>query len=841
MGDTPAGAPQPAVTLDDLSMNQLSALRPPSNLSLGGGGRMVPSASSAPAAPATAVDATTWDRARRLWLVKHFLGAVTSVETGAPVDRATSELNSLMAMGGALRGDIYTVLQSKTPLTPVSPTPALVAFLKEKGSLSALAAFVAQDPDVWSAEEEEEDREAPKYAKTWVFPRVSRPPPQANSEVVDEWMILAWRAQDLLSRSDRPPALDDALRARGEELVGPLFRVFRCADSRASVFHVCAVLDRLVKAVPDVVTTYLAAISARTKRIFESLLENAHFSPVACLLVELHSIRGFSIEEPQKGGCRDADALQRYRKRITQTSWLVVAAKRVAALATAANPPSPATSVEPERCVGLANFVRLTLERLSGTPRAPHNEADSFEAAMLKPLTAPAVVKELVLAAARVDRTTNSLACVAIVDIVEALTEIATNARLSSSSTGPPPGGEGPDGGGAGGDIDGMAEGGKTPTPPARTIAEKRAELARLRALEEAKTKAEFVNRLAPMARDLKAVFSDMGNTDASKSVGESLARTEEADARNDQLRAECGQHSTYVVDVPLTHRRLVLLRALLTMVSSNPKDRVPSLLATRLPWELMVKWQARHPNSSLLQGLFAEAFQMAVMAPAKQMDAAQDVLVKRGVLQHLCARLTSAESATDHAHVVKCCNLVRLRGEELEASGEDEHWLVELLRTSAEWDAVQSRLARATRMQLEPLLERSSSGVGVLDDEVDGPAQALQKMFLSDPTNPLTAVSAEFAAAAAVKEVTDISLGSAFAKSLGFVAGGSQAGKGKGKASKPGTPGVATAAAAASMDGLDDLDDWSSEDEDNGKGGSGAGGKKKPGSKKKKGGKKKR
>jgi hypothetical protein len=238
-------------------------------------------------------------------------------------------------------------------------------------------------------------------------------------------------------------------------------------------------------------------------------------------------------------------------------------------------------------------------------------------------------------------------------------------------------------------------------------------------------------------------------------------------------------RHSSYEIDSPFSFRRLTLVRALVA-VSTTPD------LLVKIPWASFCRWQIKYPNNSLYQHEFVTLFERAIKCDYDAC-ALRTCLVELKFLSHLTTRLQEYSDATDHGHVLKCLNMLRLRCDQLP----DTHWLVEFLSEDEQWQECSDTLSAATRRLLMPLKDETP----VRGGGARGPASALHSIFASDPDNPLSGGLLEDYKALAEQEaldMMDIGLGSAYAKALGFDnaaladPNGGDVGDGAGHADKP-------------------------------------------------------
>lgn len=181
--------------------------------------------------------------------------------------------------------------------------------------------------------------------------------------------------------------------------------------------------------------------------------------------------------------------------------------------------------------------------------------------------------------------------------------------------------------------------------------------------------------------------------------------------------------------------------------------------------------WQVQYPQNSMLQNEVCKALQ-TVLVNSPAAEECKPAIVECKLVSHLIRR--AKEDDTDHAHVIKCLNLLRLKADLMPK----QHWLTQYLKSHSAWVEFLPELKRQTQIVLEPWLNDLPNGanpVVPLNNRVDSAVSALNALFLSDPDNPLNAVSRQISQDMADKEkadlVLDLELGSRYAKSLGFIA----------------------------------------------------------------------
>jgi len=601
------------------------------------------------------------------------------------------------------------------------PTDGLLRAFKEPITVEAFASLITMDPTPMG--KLDEDFVDPKYQKPFLFDTTYQ---GSSSPDGDEDLKRAHRAMRIIVSDQQQ--VNDMIRMKPAELVAPLFRAFRCQDSKASVFHLCKCIDAILKVSGEAVLTYLTG--PRMKVCLNGLLANLHCSVVVDTMFSLITIRPGMFVRP--------DTLKAYQKKLGQVDVVSTLL---------ANISSKETSLALK--LGSSDLLGRVLVHFDSMAVAPPNEGDIGEALLFKSLCSVECLEKLANAAASQDESYEPA-----VLVFSTLCKIAAKGKLSTSAP---------------------------VSPVADDVDEDKAQAeANAKQQDKKNTRRKIKDfvppppppveqaRLAKLGNELKPLLKSARISSLCAPVLEAT----EAASKVSSGSGEKYRHTSYEVSSPFGHKRFEWLRSLGYLLELDPQIPVP--------WKCLVAWQAQYPQNSLVQNEFSKILQ-TILVNSVCSDECKPAIVECKLVTHLIKR--AKEYDTDHAHVLKCLNLLRLKADLLPKS----HWLSQYLKSHSGWVEYLPDLRKATQVTLEPLLREElpsqqnpvvGHGFQSAEDrkrksDFDGPAAALQSLFMNDPDNPLTALarqtSQEYAAQEKAQVVMDIDLGSRFAKSLGF------------------------------------------------------------------------
>jgi len=213
-------------------------------------------------------------------------------------------------------------------------------------------------------------------------------------------------------------------------------------------------------------------------------------------------------------------------------------------------------------------------------------------------------------------------------------------------------------------------------------------------------------------------------------------------------------RHPGYVTPVPFTYLRFLLVNLLVEIVLADSKR-----LLAKVPletWRVLINWFFHYPHSNLYHSLFYKF--MCRVVRINDEVVLQTILKKARLVSHLVDHF-SKSSTTDgnRGFILQLCNVLRLQAATLPPSS----WLRSFLQSHDPWRKFLPQLRSITEKEQEvglgiavPTFRRYLSG----QDLQGVPGLGVDLDQINEMTD------------AAEVEIMSIDLGSAYARSLGFV-----------------------------------------------------------------------
>lgn len=595
------------------------------------------------------------------------------------------------------------------------PTDGITKAFADPVCVEAFLSFVTRDPTaLGDVQEDFMDR---RYFKPHTFSTVSG---GAGEDGVE--LKRAYRTTNVLhSLADYPTAvLSQVCVAKSEIILSSLFRAFRAENSPASVFHLCKVLEAMIKLSPSKAVEYLVE-GQRLKLCLTSLIANTHCSVVVDLLCNLFRMPLVRDTNAGVERLRLVDTLPGELKKHFQRRLGLVDPVQLLIN----NLPGDLAEGSVEVLTQLLGNFELNIMAKLGGEMAVTEQT-------LKPLSDSNNVDKLVrLATAE----SNSFALALLVQ----LAKLAATGRLNNALVS---GGAGANGA--------EAEDEDLPRKKPTNIKTARAASKAVQHQQQAERDAQ--SKLSKLRQELQQVFR------TKRHLALLCASLESAEDDPKTLL----KHTSYVCNVSFSYHRMELLRTVGFLVELTAPDKT-STAATApaiVPWKQLIQWQGAYPQNSLLQHEFCRLLQFTLL---HREDELKQAMGERKLLSQLIRRAKESND-TDHAHAMQCLNLLRLKqdllAKVLTPKLLHKHWLVQYLKSHSGWMAFQPELKRATQRTFRAVTQ-----------EEPGAATAIHDMFQKDPDNPLNQGVMELTSSLAEQEQSnvDIELGSEFAKLLGF------------------------------------------------------------------------
>ena len=436
------------------------------------------------------------------------------------------------------------------------PTPGLLKAFEQPLTVEAFSSLITMDPTPLG--DIENDFEDSRYQKSYVFNLA--PQSTSSEELLD--MRNAHRAMSILTAEQ--PQLNIVLRTKPFEIIAPMFRAFRTQNSKASVFHLCKVIDVMLKMNPEAVLTYLTG--PRLKLCLQGLLANLHCSAVVDTVFSLITIR-CSLEN----GLRP-DTLRAYHKKLGHSNPIGTISEFAV---------SPDASVALR--IGATDLILRLLLHYDAIPLELPNDSDLGESFLFKSLLNEQFLEGLAQAAESTDDASDSALM-----LFAALCKLAAKGKLATTAPIAP--------------VEDEDDKPKPAVPENQKPGGRR----RLKDfVPPPQAPAPKEDRLTKLGNELK---SSLKSESISTACAKALAATEvvvkDADASSHKQK-----HTSYECVRPFTYRRLEWLRVMNHLLELDYRIAVP--------WKSLVAWQQQYPQNSMLQNEFSKALQTVLTASA--------------------------------------------------------------------------------------------------------------------------------------------------------------------------------------------------------------------------------
>ncbi|CAH0517830.1 unnamed protein product [Peronospora belbahrii] len=503
-----------------------------------------------------------------------------------------------------------------------------------------------------------------------------------NQDNVTLELMTSYRATMLLTNDDTAEALLTLLGDKSKLLTRCLFRVFQ-RDAKGNLRHACRVIDQLLRFYLDDVYDVLGKDASTVARYMGSMLPYLEHAPVAELFLTLvckpHSaavMRFYTSTPPKKWA---------FFRALSEWKVLLVLANHVCS-----------TEYGETHTVGAADVFVELLDRLA---------ADENGQLLLQPAAyCPELLEGLIYAAVElkdskkttqrtVGQRTAAMKCVF---------------RLLQKST--------------------LEKVQGPPTSPYQSFGATIVNLVpnQLGALRE-KIYELVEQHLGELLKYLIQKYVsqqniEMPDEESGKPLPESAVR-----------------HTAYVVKVPFTELRLILVETLVEVMTHNP--RLMSEYFDANVWRVLVTWFFEYSHNNLYHAAF---YQLVFIALRTDNQQALEVLVKKLKLATLLVEHYRADgdSTSNKGYILQICNAIRLQA----ASQSPDAFLRNFLQSHTTWRGFEQELRDRTS-----LLCVNGLGFAV--------PQAVRPGYQKDSWQMLNE-----------EQDAGIDHGSEFARSLGFV-----------------------------------------------------------------------
>ncbi|KAH9262881.1 hypothetical protein BASA82_000110, partial [Batrachochytrium salamandrivorans] len=448
------------------------------------------------------------------------------------------------------------------------PTDGITKAFADPVCVEAFLSFVTRDPTaLGDVQEDFMDR---RYFKPHSFSAV------VSSTTGEDGGELkrAYRTTNVLhSLADHPTAvLSQVCVAKSEIILSSLFRAFRAENSQASVFHLCKVLEAMIKLSPSKMVEYLVE-GQRLKLCLTSLIANTHCGVVVDLLSSL--LRMPLVRDANSGVERlrlVGTLLPELRKHFQRRLGLVDPVQLLLN-----NLPGDLAEGSVEVLTQLLGNFELNIVATMGSEMAVMEQT-------LKPLSDLNNVDKLVRLATM---ESNPYALALLVQ----LSKLAATGRLNNALVS----------GGAGANGT-EAEDEDLPQKKPTNIKSARAASKAVQNQQQAERDAQ--SKLTKLRQELRQVFC------TKRHLALLCASLESAEDDPKSLL----KHTSYVCNVSFSYHRMELLRTVGFLVELTAPDKTTPSAPGIIPWKQLVRWQGAYPQNSLLQHEFSRLVQFTLL-----------------------------------------------------------------------------------------------------------------------------------------------------------------------------------------------------------------------------------
>lgn len=161
-------------------------------------------------------------------------------------------------------------------------------------------------------------------------------------------------------------------------------------------------------------------------------------------------------------------------------------------------------------------------------------------------------------------------------------------------------------------------------------------------------------------------------------------------DSPNKPLPESAVRHTAYVVKVPFTEFRLMLVDALVEIVAHNPSTLSDHFDAH--VWRVLLAWFFEYAHNNLYHAAF---YQLVFIALRTDNQATLEILIKK--LKLVTALIeyyrNHAVNTSNKGYILQCCNVIRLQA----ASQSPDAFLRNFLQSHTTWRGFQAELREVT------------------------------------------------------------------------------------------------------------------------------------------------
>ncbi|CAI5704906.1 unnamed protein product [Peronospora effusa] len=508
-------------------------------------------------------------------------------------------------------------------------TASLVSALSNDALLAHFVTFVARV----DSDSEQTLPDGPDAAKVATTEDVANRREDETQENVTEELVTSYRATMLLTNDDTAEALLTFLGDKSKLLTRCLFRVFQC-DAKGNLRHACRVIDQLLRFYLDDVYDVLGKDASTVARYMGAMLPYLEHAPVAELFLTLvckpHSaaaMRFYTSTPPKKWA---------FFRALSEWKVLLVLANHVCS-----------TEYGETHTVGAADVFVELLDRLA---------ADENGQLLLQPAAyCPELLEGLIRAAVELEDSKKTMQR----SVGQRTAAMKCVFRLLQKST--------------------LEKVQGPPTSPYQSFG---ATIVNL-----------VPNQLGPLREKIyELVEQHLG--ELLKYLIQKYVIQQNIEMPNEEsgkpLPEGAVRHTAYVVKVPFTELRLMLVETLVEVMAHNP--RLMSEHFDVNVWRVLVTWFFEYSHNNLYHAAF---YQLVFIALRTENQQALKVLVKKLRLATLLVEHYRADGdvTSNKGYILQICNAIRLQA----ASQSPDAFLRNFLQSHTTWRGFEKELRDRT------------------------------------------------------------------------------------------------------------------------------------------------
>ncbi|CAH0493142.1 unnamed protein product [Peronospora farinosa] len=508
-------------------------------------------------------------------------------------------------------------------------TASLVSALSNDALLAHFVTFVARV----DSDSEQTLPDGPDAAKVATTEDVANRREDETQDNVTEELVTSYRATMLLTNDDTAEALLTFLGDKSKLLTRCLFRVFQC-DAKGNLRHACRVIDQLLRFYLDDVYDVLGKDASTVARYMGAMLPYLEHAPVAELFLTLvckpHSaaaMRFYTSTPPKKWA---------FFRALSEWKVLLVLANHVCS-----------TEYGETHTVGAADVFVELLDRLA---------ADENGQLLLQPAAyCPELLEGLIRAAVELEDSKKTMQR----SVGQRTAAMKCVFRLLQKST--------------------LEKVQGPPTSPYQSFG---ATIVNL-----------VPNQLGPLREKIyELVEQHLG--ELLKYLIQKYVSQQNIEMPNEAsgkpLPEGAVRHTAYVVKVPFTELRLMLVETLVEVMAHNP--RLMSEHFDVNVWRVLVTWFFEYSHNNLYHAAF---YQLVFIALRTDNQQALKVLVKKLRLATLLVEHYRADGdvTSNKGYILQICNAIRLQA----ASQSPDAFLRNFLQSHTTWRGFEKELRDRT------------------------------------------------------------------------------------------------------------------------------------------------